>query len=85
MVAGCPGRMWSSWVSLKFAVTQMSSGTNIAERGPGRHIFADRGGEVDHPARLVGDDRRVGKVQLRLVALGLGLLDVGLARSRAAP
>ena len=52
------------------------------ERGPGRHIFADRGGEVDHVAGLVGDDRRIGKVQLRLVALGFGLLDVGLV-SRA--
>ena len=52
------------------------------ERGPRRHIFADRGGEIDDAAGLVGDDRRIGKVQLRLVALGLGLLDVGL-RARA--
>ena len=52
------------------------------ERGPGRGVFADRGGEVDHMAGLVGDDRGIGKVQPRLVALGVGLLDIGL-RARA--
>ena len=30
IVTGWPGRMAASWVSLKFAVTQISSGTNIA-------------------------------------------------------
>ena len=30
IVAGWPGRIAASWVSLKFAVTQISSGTNIA-------------------------------------------------------
>src|SRR6516164_275458 len=35
IVTGCPGRMWSSCVSLKFAQIQMSSGTNIVRFAPG--------------------------------------------------
>jgi hypothetical protein len=44
--------MRSSWISLKFAVTQTSSGTNIARFGAGLRILADRGAEVDDAARL---------------------------------
>ena len=40
-----PGRMWSSWVSLKFAVTQMSSGTNIVELGAGLRVLRRRAAE----------------------------------------
>ena len=38
----------------------------------------DGAGEVDDAARLVGDDGRIGEVELGLVALGLGLREVRL-------
>ena len=75
-VTGWPGRIASSWVSLKFAATQMSSGTNIVRFVPGCAYSTDRGGELDDPARLGCRDSRIGKVQLRLVALRFGLRQV---------
>jgi hypothetical protein len=38
-------------------------------------MSADRGGEIDDAPRLGCRHRRVGQVQLRLIALGLGLLE----------
>jgi len=40
---------------------------------PGLRILADRDGQLHDTARLVCGNRRVGKVQLRLLALGFGL------------
>lgn len=45
--------------------------------------LADRGAELDDAACLGCPDRRVGQVQLRLVALGLSLARGSLRRSRA--
>ena len=83
-VTGWPGRMASSWVSLKFAVTQISSGTNIVRSVPACANWPTRGGEVDDAPRLGRRDGRVGEVELRLVALRLRLREIRLGAARCA-
>ncbi len=73
--------MRSSWVSLKLATTQIWSGTNIAEVRARLRILPDRAGEVDDAARLVGGDGRIAEVKLGLVALRVGLGELGFGGS----
>ena len=77
--------MASSCVSLKFAVTQISSGTNMVRLVPGCANWPTARGEVDDAPGLGRGDRRVGQVELRLVALGVGLREVRLGAACAAP
>ena len=58
---------------MKFAVTQISIGHEHRQVGARLRELTDRGAEVDDTSRLGGRDRRIGKIEFRLVALGFGL------------
>ena len=72
-VTGCPGRMC---VELRLLEVRRDPDVVRHEHRQvraGLRELADCGGELDDAARLVCRNGRIGKVQLRLVALGFGL------------
>ena len=75
-VVFCPGRIWSSWVSLKFAVTQRSSGTNMVRFVPAVRILSDRPAEIDDPTRLSRGHDRVGEIEPSLIELRIRLREI---------